>query len=403
MDLREPLPLERGALPNRIAKAALSERLALPNGAPSQQLMALYQQWAAGGAGLLITGNVMIDRRALGELGNVVVEDHAHIHALQQWAQVMRSGGARAWMQINHPGRQSPRTLSKDPVAPSAVPLRGMAGAFKAPRALTESEIVDIIRRFAETAAIAEDAGFDGVQIHGAHGYLVSQFLSPLTNQRSDGWGGDPERRMRFLVEVIHAVRKRVSSSFAVGLKLNSADFQRGGFSQEESLAVVSQLQSIDLLEISGGTYEAAAMFQERKQAESTRQREAFFLEYAEQVRHATSIPLMVTGGFRTRQGMLAALQGGATDVIGLGRPLAVEPELPRRLLSGEAEAALPIRLDTGIKLIDSVVQGSWYQLQIERLGRGHAADPALSRARAFAGYLMPRRHLTPAGGEALS
>lgn len=395
MILNQPLQLAHGDVPNRIAKAALSERLALPDGAPSRELIRLYEQWAKGGAGLLLTGNVMIDRRALGELGNVAVEDERHLAELSLWARTMKQGGARAFMQINHPGRQSPFILSKRPVAPSAVPMRGMGGLFRTPRALAEQEIEEIIQRFANTAAIAEKAGFDGVQIHGAHGYLISQFLSPLTNLRDDGFGGDAERRSRFLRLVLAATRARVSQRFTVGLKLNSADFQRGGFSQEESMALVGSLDGIDFLEISGGTYEAAVMFEERNKRDSTKRREAFFLEYAERVRAVTAIPLMVTGGFRTRQGMNDALSDGATDLIGLGRPLAIEPDLPRRLLQGESEAAIPVHLDTGISLIDKTLQGGWYQLQIERLGHGKPADPKLSRFVAVTKYLLPRRGLT--------
>ena len=265
-----------------------------------------------------------------------------------------------------------------------------MGGAFATPRALTEPEIRDIIQSFATTAALAEKAGFDGVEIHGAHGYLISQFLSPRTNLRTDGWGGDAERRRRFLLEVIAAVRAAVSPTFAVGLKLNSADFQRGGFTEDESMDVVRALEGIDLLEISGGTYEVAAAFGEGKKAESTKRREAFFLDYAEKVRALTAIPLMVTGGFRTKAGMTDAVESGATDMVGLARPLAVEPDLPARLISGEANAATPVQLGTGIKKLDALIQGSWHQLQISRMARGLEPDPKLSRTRAALSYPFP-------------
>ncbi len=394
--LSEPLTLPTGTLPHRLAKAAMSERIAAKDGAPSEELVRLYERWARGGAGLLITGNVMIDRRAIAESGNVVVEDESALDALRAWAQASKRGGAAVWMQINHPGRQTPRFVTREPVAPSAVAMKGTGGTFARPRALEEDEIVDIVARFARTAAIAERAGFDGVQIHGAHGYLVNQFLSPLTNLRDDGWGGDATRRRRFLTEVITAVRSAVSPRFQVGLKLNSADFQRGGFSEEESMEVVRGLAGIDLLEISGGTYESAAMFDERNKAESTQRREAFFLEYAEKVRALTETPLMVTGGFRTRAGMEEAITSGATDVIGLARPLAVEPDLPARLLGGDVSAARPIQLATGIKQLDAVIQGSWYQLQLDRMGRGQDPDPTMSRAKAALLYPFPRRRTSP-------
>jgi 2,4-dienoyl-CoA reductase-like NADH-dependent reductase (Old Yellow Enzyme family) len=297
-------------------------------------------------------------------------------------------------MQISHPGRQSPRFMSKQPVAPSAVQVRGMGGMFARPRALAEDEIVTIIGRYATTAAVAEQAGFSGVQLHAAHGYLISQFLSPLTNLRDDAWGGDPGRRRRFLIEVVRAVRAAVSPGFAVALKLNSADFQRGGFTEEESLEVIAALgsESIDLLELSGGTYEASAMFDEQSRADSTVAREAFFLEFAERVRSRSRIPLMVTGGFRTAAGMAAALASGAVDVIGLARPLAVEPDLPARLLSGAADRAQPVRLATGIKKLDALVQAGWYQLQIESLSRGETPSPKLCRTKAVISYFRARK-----------
>src|SRR5579883_561697 len=242
--LARPLALPGGAtLKNRIAKSAMSEQLGTKENAPTPGIARLYETWGKGGAGLLITGNVMIDRRALGEPGNVVLEDERDLELFGAWARAAQAEGARCWMQINHPGRQSPRAATKEPVAPSAVPLEGMGPAFAKPRALEEKEIHQIIARFATTARLATKAGFAGVQIHGAHGYLVSQFLSPRTNLREDGWGGTPEKRRRFLLEIVRAVKDATGSGKSVGLKLNSADFQRGGFTEEESMDVVRALE----------------------------------------------------------------------------------------------------------------------------------------------------------------
>lgn len=392
--LNATLTLAHGAtLPNRIAKSAMSERLGNPDGSPSPELVRVYERWGAGGTGLLITGNVMVDSRALGETGNVVVEDERDLAGLRAWATAAKRKGALVWMQINHPGRQSPRNLSQTPVAPSEIGVRGMGGTFATPRALEHGEVEDIVARFAETARIAEKAGFDGVQIHGAHGYLVSQFLSPYTNRRDDAWGGDAERRRRFLMELVRAVRAAVGIS--VGLKLNSADFQRGGFDENESMAVLESLdrEGLDLIEISGGTYESAKMFEETTPThESSKRREAFFLDYIEKARARVSTPLLLTGGFRTKAGMLDALEGGAVDVIGMARPIAAEPDLPARLLSGEADAARPVRLATGIKTLDALIQGAWYQAQIDRMGRGLDPKPTLGRLRAIVKYFLPRR-----------
>jgi 2,4-dienoyl-CoA reductase-like NADH-dependent reductase (Old Yellow Enzyme family) len=381
--LAQPLTLPCGAvLPNRFAKAAMSEQLADRHNRPTDEMTRLYARWAAGGTGLLITGNVMVDARALGEARDVVLETDEALAGLTQWALAARSHGAHCWVQLNHPGRQTMRTLSIDPVAPSAVPMKLGGGVFATPRALEEAEILDIIQRFARSAAIVKAAGFTGVQLHGAHGYLISQFLSPHTNRRTDVWGGDAERRMRFVLEVVRAVREAVGPEFPIGVKLNSADFQRGGFDEDASMAVVAALEAegIDLLEISGGTYEAAAMVGNLStQRQSTREREAYFLAYAERVRERVRLPLMLTGGFRTLSGMAEAVSTGAVDVVGLGRPLALEPDLPARLLAGTATRSDVAPRRVGIPMLDGLNEILWYTHQLHRMADGRSPDPALS------------------------
>ena len=384
--LAAPLRLACGAiLPNRLAKASMSEQLANGSGSPSEDMIRLYERWGRGGAGLLLSGHVMVEPRHVAEAGNVVLEDERGLDALGRWAKAATAGGAHAWVQLNHPGRQTPRLFDGAPVAPSAVPLEVGGGMFAAPRALTEGEIWGIVERFAHAAALAEKAGLTGVEIHGAHGYLVSQFLSPTTNLRRDGWGGDAPRRRRCLRESARAIRAAVAPAFAVAVKLNSADFQRGGFGEDDAMEVVAALgeERVDLLEISGGTYEHAVMFGE-KAAGSTRRREAFFLDFAERAKAIARMPLMLTGGFRTRAAMESALASGAVDVIGMARPLALEPELPAALLSGKSLGARAPRLATGWKTLDSVITGSWYQAQLRRMGRGLEPDPTLSRTGAL-------------------
>lgn len=380
--IETPLTLPCGAtLPNRLAKSALSEQLGtIGSHAPDGRLEKLYRRWARGGAGLLVTGNVMVDRRALGEPANVVVEDDRHRDALAAWAAAAKADGAVAIVQVNHPGRQSPRTLSPRPVAPSAVGLKGMVGAFATPRALTAEEIQDLVRRYAATARACVEAGFDGVQLHGAHGYLISQFLSPLANQRTDSYGGSAENRRRFLLELVAATRAAIGADKVLSVKLNSADFQRGGFSEDESVLVAKALEEagIDLLEISGGTYEVGAMMGVT-QRESTRQREAYFLEFAERLRGEVSLPLMVTGGFRTSTAMSAAIDSGAVDVIGLGRPLAVDPDFPRALLAGRSSEVAGMEPRTvGIRKLDAMAEVVWYTTQLWRMGRG--LEPAVTK-----------------------
>lgn len=386
-----PLRLPCGAtLPNRLAKASMSEQLADRDGAPSEDMIRLYERWGRGGAGLLLSGHVMVDARHVAEAGNVVLEGERALDALSRWAKAATAHGAHAFLQLNHPGRQTPRFFDRAPVAPSAVPLDVGGGAFAPPRALSEREIWEIVERFARAAAQAEKAGLSGVEIHGAHGYLVSQFLSPKTNRREDGWGGDAKRRRRFLLELTRAVRAAVAETFAVAVKLNSADFQRGGFAEGDALEVVAALgeERVDLLEISGGTYERAAMFDERAPA-STRRREAFFLEFAERARAVATMPLMLTGGFRTRGAMQSALASGAVDVIGMARPLAADPDLPNALLTGVRNGAQLPELATGWKTLDSIVTGSWYQQQIRRMGRGLDPLPSLSRSEALGLYAV--------------
>ncbi|MDO8697410.1 MAG: NADH:flavin oxidoreductase/NADH oxidase family protein [Pseudomonas sp.] len=393
--LQQPLSLPNGSqLKNRLAKSAMSEALGSIDNHPTEALVRLYGRWAAGGSGLLITGNAMIDRRALGEPNNVVIEDETDLPVLRRWAEAGQATGAQIWVQLNHPGRQSPKGLNAENVAPSAVPFnQALQPFFAVPRALTEAEIVELIQRFARSAAVVKSAGFSGVQIHGAHGYLVSQFLSPLTNQRDDQWGGSAENRRRFVLEVFKAIRAEVGADFPIGIKLNSADFQRGGFTEEESLAVIVALQAagIDLVELSGGTYEAPAMSDSGKHKASSLEREAYFLEFAEKIRATVKVPLMVTGGFRSVGGMAAAVASGALDLVGIARGMAIEPDLPLRLLAGQEpeHAVRPIR--TGIKAIDrmALMEVVWYSRQLRRLAKGQATKPNESGLWSFCANLV--------------
>lgn len=400
--LHDPLSLPCGqVLPNRIMKSAMSEALGTKGNAPDGRLDRLYTTWGQGGYGLLITGNVMVDRAQLGEPGNVVIEDERDLDALTRWAKSAHDGGAPIWVQLNHPGRQSnPLAIGHTPVAPSPIPLN-LPGAAT-PRELTPAEIEDIIDRFATAAAVCETAGFDGVQVHGAHGYLVAQFLSPLANQRTDDWGGDPQRRMRFVLEVVRRIRSRVSPGFAVGIKLNSADFQRGGFTEDESRAVVSVLagEGLDLIEVSGGSYESPAMT--GSAAASTRAREAYFLEYARTVRGlAGDVPLAVTGGFRTRAAMQAAVESGECDVVGIGRPTATTTDAATAILSGRTDALTTHHLRYGmrgilgkvtdLKALDGLLDLGWHADQLHRVGAG--LQPDLQRGRLVTTVAMLRRN----------
>jgi len=391
VEFATPLVLPCGlTIKNRFFKSAMSEQLGDRNHDPLPELATLYTTWAAGGVGLAVTGNVMIDRGALGEVRNVVLDGQSDLAAFERWAEAGRRYFSHLFVQLNHPGKQSPRFVSKEPVAPSAIPLGGdIAHGFKAPRALTEREIVEIIGRFATAARLARQAGFSGVQIHSSHGYLVSQFLSPRANQRGDAWGGSPERRRRFLLDVYGAVRAEVGTSYPIAIKLNSADFLADGLSEDESLAAAGALASagIDLIEVSGGTYEAPVM---TEGAGKTGAGEAYFIEYAERLRKRVGVPIVLTGGFRSGPAMSRALASGATDMIGLARPLAIYPDLPNRLLADPTTSITLPHPSTHVGVIDryTALGLTWYEAQIARIARGLPPRPDLSAWSAIALFL---------------
>jgi 2,4-dienoyl-CoA reductase-like NADH-dependent reductase (Old Yellow Enzyme family) len=350
--LAQTLTLPCGAvLSNRIAKAAMTEGLADAMGRPGEELERLYAIWSDGGAGMHLSGNIQIDRDHLERPGNVIIdrEPDAEMAAkLTSWTKVATRSGNHFWAQISHAGRQTMKPVNPNPKAPSAVKVALPGGQFGEPVALTELEILDLIQRFGVAAAACQKYGFTGVQIHSAHGYLLSQFLSPRSNQRDDQWGGSLENRARFLLAVIAEVRGKVGAKFPISVKLNSADFQRGGFDFDDSLKVAKWLKaaSVDLIEISGGSYEQPKLVglpgieEEAPQnvARSTLEREAYFIDFAMAMQSAISIPLMVTGGFRSRAAMEQAISLGAADIIGLGRPLCYQPDGPKRLLAGANE-----------------------------------------------------------------
>ncbi len=383
MAIEKKIKLPCGAtLRNRLAKSAMSENIALDN-RPHERLWHLYDVWGQGELGLVITGNIMVDGDELGEPNNVVLEDDEQLDHFREWTSRAKRNGTAIWAQINHPGRQAPAVISKVTVAPSAVKLKIGNIAFRTPHALTTEEIRQIVGRYAHTAALCKKSGFDGVQIHGAHGYLVSQFLSPLANVRTDEWGGSIENRMRFALEIVRAMRAEVGKAYPIGIKINSADFQRGGFDEDDAVTVVKALEAegVDLIEISGGTYESAAMTGVHSDRESTAAREAYFLPFAAKIRLAVKTPIMLTGGFRSAIAMNAAVESGTVDVVGMARPLAMEPHLAKRLLA-DPQAKSDIQpVKTGIGAIDRMgaLELGYYSLQLARIAEGKESDPKLS------------------------
>jgi len=368
--LQETVTLPCGAtLSNRIAKAGMSEQLAGRDGAVTDELIRLYERWARSGAGLLITGNVVIDRAALVEPRNVIVEGAAALPELRRWADTVQKTPTALWMQINHPGRVATVPFTRRPVGPSALrePVPGFN--LRTPRELTVADIETLIAGYARTAALAVEAGFDGVQIHAAHGFLLSQFLSPLANTRSDRYGGDAAGRRRMLLETVAAVREAVGPAVPVGVKLNSADFQHGGFTEEESLDVARALADagVDLLEISGGNYAVPAMEGVAHGAGD----EGYFKDYATKVRAAVPIPLMLTGGLRTRAAMREVVAAGI-DMVGIARPMAFVPDYPARILADGTEPALPAGPRAlGYRPLDGYLQLASHNHQFHRMAAG--------------------------------
>lgn len=368
------LVLPNGAtIKNRIAKAAMAEGLASKGQLPDERLAQLDKTFSNGGVGLIITGNVMIDPNALGSPGDVVLTKETNLAPFKKWAESARSNGSHIWMQINHPGRQTLAILGQTAWAPSEVALDmgSQSKLFAKPKAMNESQIKNTIQHFAETALQAEKAGFTGVQIHAAHGYLISQFLSPLTNKRNDQWGGSIENRSRFLIEVVNAIRSKVSPKFCVAVKINSADFQRGGFEAADSLEVIKMLNDchVDLVELSGGSYEAPAMQGQTKDGR-TLAREAYFLEFAKDILKVARMPIMTTGGIRRKEVAEKVLNEGVS-IIGIASSLAMNPNLPLSWKEGQnKDGVLPV-INFKNKMIAGFAHLAVIQRQLHRLGDG--------------------------------
>jgi 2,4-dienoyl-CoA reductase (NADPH2) len=370
-------------LPNRLAKAAMEENLADADHAPSDALIRLYSQWAEGGVGLMLTGNVMVDRRAMTGPGGVVLESDAHGERFRRWARSAQAHGAQVWMQINHPGRQMPAALGQDTLAPSAVAmdLGGFSKQFAPPREMSAADIAEVQRRFVQAAVLAERFGFNGVQVHAAHGYLLSQFLSPLTNRRTDDWGGPLAHRARLLLDIVRGIRAVVKPGFAVSVKLNSADFQRGGFSPEDAKAVVQMLNplGVDVIELSGGSYEAPAMHGDARDGR-TLAREAYFLEFARDIGAVASMPVMVTGGIRRLPVAQQVLDSGVA-IAGIATALALNPRLPAEWRAGQASAPALRPITWRNKVLSSVAYMAMVKHQLRRMAGGRAPNPQVGPA----------------------
>lgn len=384
----QPLKLPNGrTVSNRLCKAAMEENLAeQPGQYPGEKLFALYDAWAKGGVGMILTGNVMVSPSSLTGPGGVVLEAGTDLAPFKKWAEIGKADGAQMWMQINHTGRQMYKNLGEEAVSPSdkALDMGKFSALFALPRALEDGEIQAIIQRFVDTAMQAEAAGFDGVQIHSAHGYLSSQFLSPLTNLRTDQWGGSLENRARFLLSIVDRVRQKVSRSFGVAVKLNSADFQKGGFEYADARQVVEWLNgyAVDYVELSGGSYESAAMMGSAADTSSGK-REAYFIQFARDIAKVAKMPIMVTGGITKRSTAEEALErdaaGFGVDMLGIARAMAFNPHLPK---DWQADQSLEVEIPAPTwsnSTLTGLATMALTKAQLELMAQGKPANPTVS------------------------
>ncbi|CAE6434696.1 unnamed protein product [Rhizoctonia solani] len=374
------LPFSGRVVKSRLLKGALSERLASwhsvdisKRGVPSDNLVRLYEGWGKAGYGILITGNVMVNPKQLEAPGNAILcEPHETPERIEQFRKMAAAGkahGSLMIMQVSHPGRQISALMNPSPVGASDIQLTDRMGmSFGKPTALDRPGIHEIVNQFAYTAEAAYRAGFDGIELHGAHGYLIAQFLSETTNNRTDEYGGSIKNRSRFIKEIIEAIRAKVpDQKFVIGVKINSVEFQDKGFQPEEAAELCKQLEAIeiDFVELSGGTYEDMAFIRRNSGArETTLKHEAFFTEFARQITpRLKKTVVYLTGGFRSASGMAEAIREGACAGVGLGRPAASDPTLPNEIIQKRVAGATKMKfspddltmstLATGIQMLE--------------------------------------------------
>ena len=371
--LTDPLGLPCGLiLANRLGHAAMTEGIADRRNDPTERHFRLYEANACGGAGLVLTGNAMIDRRHLERARNVVIDASTDEEGLRRWAR--SAADAPTLVQLSHPGRQVNRYVQPHPVAPSDGPAVNLAGAFARPRALTLPEIGDVRARFVDAAVRVVGAGFPGVQIHGAHGYLLSSFLDPEQNRRTDAYGGDLDGRARLLLEIVGDLRATLPAGSAVAVKL---DARAGADADLADLVRLLEAGGIDLIEISGGNYERPEMAGYGADGEELRsEHESPFWNSAAAATDAVDVPVMLTGGFRTRAEVDRALASGVCDMVGVGRPLAVRPDLAGRFVEGMTEVldrpgprlGGPAALR---QLLGAAAGTGWHRIQLSRTAEG--------------------------------
>ncbi|KAF5874800.1 putative nadh oxidase protein [Botrytis fragariae] len=363
---------------NRFLKGAMTERQSSwdpkdfkSRGIPSTNLVNVYKRWGEGEYGQILTGNVMIEYDHLEAMGNPIIPLEAPFEGerFERFSAMAKAGKAHGSLmvaQVSHPGRQVENRIQPNPISASDVQLEGnpMGLSFNKPRPATQEDINSIVDKFAHAAEYLEKAGFDGIQLHGAHGYLLAQFLSKTTNKRTDKYGGSLENRFRIIQEIADEIHKRVKPDFIVGIKMNSVEFQEDGFTPEDAKAACQALEGarFDYVELSGGTYQETAFVHKR---ESTKKRENFFIEFAEEiVKPLTKTKTYVTGGFKTVGAMVSALD--TVDGVGIARPAAQEFRLPKDILEGRVTGAKKMAVDENDFLFTNIAAGT----QMRQVGK---------------------------------
>lgn len=355
--LGKPLELPCGViLKNRLAKAPMSDSLGNGEGDPTETQIRLYERWAEGGAALSVIGEVQGDYRFPERPGNLVLGAHTNQQALQSLARRSMINGAHLWPQLGHAGALSHLPISL-PKGPSSLDIGNFHCA-----GMSMEEVRELPYLYAKTAGYTKAAGFSGVQIHAAHGFLLSQFLSPLFNRRNDRYGGSIEARCRIVIEVVEEVRRAVGPTFPIGIKINSTDKLVGGLTQGDALEVVRLVDqtSIDLIEISGGTYFPGATASSDSSGEGP-----YFLDFSRLAKGVTNVPVMVTGGFKRREQAVSAVASGAADMVSIARAMVLDPRLAETWLTEDGG-------DPDFPKFESAPPGgisAWYTMRLTALG----------------------------------
>jgi len=374
--LDQPLDLPCGAqLKNRLLKSAMSDSLGDGAGNPTKVQMRLYERWAEGGSALSLIGEVQVGPHYPEKPGNLVLIPNADMPALKDLAKRGSKNGAQIWPQLGHAGALAHGPIST-PKGPSPLDVEGLKCG-----GMSLDEVHDLPRTYAQAASLAHEAGFGGVQIHAGHGFLFSQFLSPLFNRRSDGYGGSVENRFRIIHEVIEAVRQVVGPTFPIGIKINSTDKLEGGLTTEDALEVVRLIDktTVDLIDVSGGTYFPGAA----SSSDGTSSSGPYFAEFAKRAREVTTVPIAVTGGFETRDQATQALRNGSADAISLARAMAIYPTLANTWLSEKGG-------DPEFPIFEDPPRGgvtAWYSMRLTALGEDSEDQFDQSPANALRSY----------------